>query len=79
MKQTGLGCRPRRTSSCSTTRIGASLTRCRVPEQRLLFSELAPHLTSMALFKVNTGLREQEVVTLRWQWECQIPAHVKVL
>jgi hypothetical protein len=44
-----------------------------VPEQRLLFSELAPHLTSMALFKVNTGLREQEVVNLRWQWEFQIP------
>jgi hypothetical protein len=27
----------------------------------------------MALFKVNTGLREQEVVNLRWQWESPIP------
>ena len=31
------------------------------------------HLASMALFKVNTGLREQEVVNLRWQWESNIP------
>ena len=44
-----------------------------VAEQRLLFSELADHLASMALFKVNTGLREQEVVNLRWQWESHIP------
>jgi integrase len=44
-----------------------------VAEQRLLFSELQGHLTSMALFKVNTGLREQEVVNLRWQWETPIP------
>lgn len=44
-----------------------------VAEQRLLFSELEGHLASMALFKVNTGLREQEVVNLRWQWESQIP------
>ena len=33
-------------------------------EERLLFSELGGHLASMALFKVNTGLREQEVVRL---------------
>ena len=44
-----------------------------VAEQRLLFSELKAHLASMALFKVNTGLREQEVVNLRWQWELKIP------
>jgi integrase len=44
-----------------------------VAEQRLLFSELADHLASMARFKVNTGLREQEVVNLRWQWESHIP------
>ncbi len=44
-----------------------------VAEQRLLFSELAAHLASMALFKVNTGLREQEVVNLRWRWEVAIP------
>jgi len=44
-----------------------------VAEQRLLFSELDGHLAAMALFKVNTGLREQEVVNLRWSWESQIP------
>jgi len=44
-----------------------------VVEQRLLFSELERHLISMALFKVNTGLREHEVVNLRWQWETPIP------
>jgi integrase len=44
-----------------------------VAEQRLLFSELAGHLASMALFKVNTGLREHEVVNLRWQWEVAVP------
>jgi integrase len=44
-----------------------------VPEQRLLFSELEGHLVSMALFKVNTGMREQEVINLRWQWEVVIP------
>ena len=27
----------------------------------------------MALFKVNTGLREQEVVNLRWSWEVPVP------
>jgi integrase len=44
-----------------------------IDEERLLFSELGGHLASMALFKVNTGLREQEVVKLSWQWEVQVP------
>lgn len=44
-----------------------------IGEQRLLFSELEGHLASMALFKVNTGTREQEVTNLRWQWEVVIP------
>jgi len=42
-------------------------------EQRLLFSELDGHLAHMALFKVNTGTREQEVVQLRWEWEVNLP------
>ena len=42
-------------------------------EQRLLFSELHEHLKTMALFKVNAGLREQEVVNLRWDWEVMVP------
>jgi len=38
-------------------------------EQRMLFGELAPHIAKMALFAVNTGARENEVVSLRWEWE----------
>ena len=41
-------------------------------EQSLLFQELPTHLEKMALFKVNTGTREQEVCCLRWDWEFSI-------
>lgn len=41
-------------------------------EQDLLFSELTDHLRTMALFKVNTGCREQEVCKLRGEWEIPI-------
>ena len=41
-------------------------------EQRLLFAALPAHLARMALFKVNTGTREQEVVKLQWDWECPV-------
>lgn len=41
-------------------------------EQRILFSLLSPHLERMALFKVNTGCREQEVCKLQWDWECYV-------
>jgi integrase len=44
-----------------------------IEEERLLFYELSGHLAKMALFKVNTGLREQEVVNLRWSWETLVP------
>lgn len=44
-----------------------------VAEQHLLFSELDSHLLLMALFKVNTGLREGEVTQLRWRWEVRVP------
>ena len=44
-----------------------------IDEERLLFSELEGHLANIALFKVNTGLREQEVVNLRWNWETPVP------
>ena len=43
-----------------------------IDEARLLFSELPKHLAAMAQFKVNTGLREQEVVQLRWAWEAPV-------
>ncbi|MDC4236231.1 tyrosine-type recombinase/integrase [Pasteurella multocida] len=42
-------------------------------EQRILMGELPEHLRNMALFKVNTGTREQEVCNLRWDWEVYIP------
>jgi integrase len=42
-------------------------------EQETLFKELPIHLANMALFKVNTGCREREVCSLRWEWEIAIP------
>ncbi len=42
-------------------------------EQDRLFAELPDHLHQMALFKVNTGCREQEVCQLRWSWEIKLP------
>lgn len=42
-------------------------------EQERLFGKLPLHLKRMALFKVNTGCREQEVCRLQWNWEVQIP------
>jgi integrase len=41
-------------------------------EQERLFSQLPPHLQSMALFAVNTGLREQEICGLTWDMEVPI-------
>ena len=42
-------------------------------EQRVFFRTLPDHLSRMALFKVNTGCREQEVCRLRWDWEVSVP------
>src|SRR5215831_7003722 len=42
-------------------------------EQALLFKELPDHLARMALFKVNSGCREQEVCKLRWEYEVKVP------
>lgn len=42
-------------------------------EQERLFSLLPEYLANMALLKVNTGLREQGVCWLRWDWEVKIP------
>lgn len=43
-----------------------------IEEERLLLSELEAHSARMALFKVNTELREEEVVNLRWSWEMPV-------
>lgn len=42
-------------------------------EQKRLLQELPGHLEQMALFDLNTGLRDQELVSLRWFWEVQVP------
>jgi integrase len=42
-------------------------------EQALLMAELPPHLIRMALFAVNTGLRDENICGLRWKWERFIP------
>jgi integrase len=41
-------------------------------EQDRLFQELPSHLRSMALFAVNTGCRDKEICSLRWEWEVPI-------
>ncbi len=38
-----------------------------------MFQRLPDHLARMALFKVNTGLREQEVCRLKWEYEVPVP------
>ena len=42
-------------------------------EQDRLFRELPAHLQRIALYKVNTGCRTQEVMQLRWNWEVRVP------
>jgi integrase len=42
-------------------------------EQAALFQELPEYLARMSLFKVNTGLREQEVCGLKWVDEVEVP------
>jgi integrase len=38
-------------------------------EQELLFKVLPSHLANMALFAANTGCRDGEICSLRWEWE----------
>ena len=42
-------------------------------EQERLYNELPCHLRQMALFAVNTGCRDQEICSLKWEWEVKIP------
>jgi len=41
-------------------------------EQRRLLPALPAHLAKMVLFCLNTGLRENVIVSLRWQWELKV-------
>ncbi|ARN19567.1 tyrosine-type recombinase/integrase [Piscinibacter gummiphilus] len=42
-------------------------------EQRILLEALPPHLSRMALFTLNTGVRDDVVCNLQWSWELRIP------
>lgn len=42
-------------------------------EQAMLLQELPDHLARMALFKVNTGCRDREVCSLKWDDEVKVP------
>lgn len=62
-------------SSVDPTRVGPTARKAYPldwEEQQLLLSELAPHLQRMALFDVNTGLRDQEQCNLQWSREQRV-------
>ena len=42
-------------------------------EQARLFGELPDYLAQMAHFAVNTGCRDQEICSLKWDWEVSVP------
>jgi integrase len=42
-------------------------------EQEVLLAELPEHLRDMALFTLNTGVRDDVVCNLQWEWELPIP------
>lgn len=42
-------------------------------QQRVLLPLLPDHLARMALFMLNTGVRDNVVCSLEWEWEIQIP------
>jgi len=42
-------------------------------EQRVLMAALPAHLARMALFTLNTGVRDDVVCSLRWEWEIRVP------
>jgi len=42
-------------------------------EQRALLPRLPHHLARMALFALNTGVRDDVVCSLQWAWEIRVP------
>jgi integrase len=51
----------------------SSFEHLRAPETNAAVQGAADYLARMCLFKVNAGLREQEVCRLRWEWEIRVP------
>ena len=43
------------------------------PEQRKLMPHLPDHLAKMVLFCLNTGVRDEVICNLQWEWEVSIP------
>lgn len=41
--------------------------------QRRLMPKLPDHLARMSLFTLNTGVRDDVVCSLRWEWEIKVP------
>lgn len=41
--------------------------------QRALLPKLPDHLARMSLFVLNTGVRDDVVCSLRWEWEIKVP------
>lgn len=41
--------------------------------QRAMLPRLPTHLARMVLFTLNTGVRDNVVCSLRWEWEIQVP------
>lgn len=48
-------------------------------EQRRLISVMAPHLANMVLFALNTGVRENVICNLRWEWEAKVDLGLSAL
>ena len=42
-------------------------------EQKSLLQKLLGHLARMALFGLNTGVRDDVICSLKWEWEIKIP------
>jgi integrase len=42
-------------------------------EQRVLLPNLADHLAAMSLFTLHTGVRDDVVCSLQWEWEVKVP------
>ena len=42
-------------------------------EQRRIMPHLPDHLAKMVLFNLNTGLRDEVVCALKWEWEVPVP------